>query len=267
MIDYKTIEVYINEEENLGLLYFNRPKSLNAFNYELVSEFCEALSNLAEQSLIKCLVISGKGSVFSVGGDIKEFEEANDPVKFMSKLAEKLHEGIHLIKNIGIPVIAAINGACFGAALGYACSCDLRYCNESARFGAAFTGIGLSPDSSTSFQLPRIVGQSLATEMILLNRVLNSEEAEYYRLVNKRFSSSENLVEMVKEIAVKLANGPFMAYRGSKQLLLDAFNNDLSTHLKNEAMSIKKCAGTYDFKEGINAFLEKRSPSFKKEED
>ena len=194
MIEYKYIEIEFFIKEGFAMLSFNRPHNLNAFNYDLISEFCDVLRTIIKEKSINCVIITGKGKAFSVGGDISEFKEYAYPAISMAKMAAKLHEGIRLIKSIKIPLIAAINGPCFGAALGYACSCDLRICNEKATFGAAFTGIGLSPDSSTSFHLPKIVGYSLASEMILLNRILNSQEAQRYGLVNKIILSEDSSV-------------------------------------------------------------------------
>lgn len=262
MINYKYIEIEYFKEKGYVILSFNRPNNMNAFNYTLTSEFCDALRTVIKENAINCVIITGKGKAFSVGGDIREFKEYADPVASMAKLAAKLHEGIRLIKSIQIPLVAAINGPCFGAALGYACSCDLRYCNEKATFGAAFIGIGLSPDSSTSFHLPKVVGYSLASEMILLNRILNSQEAQSYGLVNKSLSN-DNFIEDVKKIASQLGTGPSKALQASKNLIKKSYLNDLETHLEEEAKSIEKCAGTEGFLEGLNAFLEKRRPNFK----
>ena len=264
MINYKYIEIECFEENAFAIISFNRPHNLNALNYVLVSEFCDALKSILKEKTINCVILTGKGKAFSVGGDISEFKDYADPVVSMAKMAAKLHEGIRLIKCIKKPLIAAINGPCFGAALGYACSCDLRYCNEKATFGAAFTGIGLSPDSSTSFHLPKIVGFSLASEMILLNRILTSQEAQHYGLVNKVFFADDNFIEEVKKVASKLSKGPIEAFQASKTLIQNSYLNDLETHLDEEAKNIENCAGTEDFLEGLNAFLEKRIPNFKK---
>jgi len=263
MNDFKTIELEIKSENSFGIIYFNRPNARNAFNYELTSEFCECMRTISKYPSIKCLIITGIGKTFSVGGDIKEFDVAEDPVDYMAKLVSKLHEGIGLLKSQKFPIIAAINGACFGAALGYISSCDLRYCKKEATFGAAFTGIGLSPDSSTSFHLPKLIGLSLANEMILLNRILTSEEAEIHGLVNQVIKGNDFMFE-VQKIAIQVTEGSSNAYMLSKKLLNKSYLNRLDEHLEEEAKYIKKCAGTLDFKEGISAFLNKRKPSFNK---
>ena len=261
MSHYETIK--LNLEEGIAIITFSRAEKWNAFSYQLVSEFCLALNELLKNDAIRCLVITGEGKAFSVGGDINEFKEVKDTVKFMNKMANKLHEGIGLIKGLNFPTIAAINGPCFGAALGYVCACDLRYCLEGANFGAAFTGLGLSTDSSTSFFLPRIVGLSLATEMILLNKILSSQEAQSHGLISAVFQSKDSFLEDIKAIAVNLSTGPTIAFRSVKQLLDNSYHNNLDSHLEMETEKITNCAGTEDFQEGLNAFLEKRKPIFK----
>jgi len=265
MFKYENIKVEVNESNGIVTLYFNRPKSRNAFNFSLVSEFCLAINDLKSLKSLKCLIITGMGHNFSVGGDIKEFKEAEAPQEFMGKLADKLHEGIKLLKGLSFPSLAAINGPCFGASLGYACSCDIRICRDSANFGAAFAGIGLSPDSSTSYHLPKLVGLSLATEMILLNRTITAKEAKNFGLVSITVSNEKDFLSEAKKIALKLSQGPSIAYENVKYLLNMSYKNDLISHLKKEAEKIEICAGTEDFQEGINAFLEKRKPIFKGE--
>ena len=265
MFKYENIKVELNESNGIVTLYFNRPKSMNAFSFNLVSEFCLAMNDLKSLKSLKCLIITGMGQNFSVGGDIKEFKEAKDPQEFMGILADKLHEGIKLLKDLRVPSLAAINGPCFGASLGYACSCDIRICRDSAKFGAAFAGIGLSPDSSTSYYLPKLVGLSLATEMILLNRTITAHEAKNFGLVSMTISDEKDFLSEAKKIALKISQGPTIAYKNIKDLLNNSYKNDLISHLINESEKIKICAGTKDFQEGINAFLEKRKPIFKGE--
>ena len=265
MFKYENIKVELNESNTIGILYFNRPKSRNAFNFSLVSEFCLAVKDLNSLKSLKCFIITGMGKIFSVGGDIKEFKEAKDPQEFMGNLADKLHEGIKLLKDLRVPSLAAINGPCFGASLGYACSCDIRICCDSANFGAAFAGIGLSPDSSTSYYLPKLEGLSLATEMNLLNRTITAKDDKNFGLVSMTVSNEKDLLNEAKKIALKLSQGPSIAYQNIRDLLSLSYKNDLRSHLKHEAEKIKICAGTQDFQEGFNAFLEKRKSIFKGE--
>ena len=262
MPKFETIILEIEEHKRLAIIYFNRPKSLNALNYNMVREFCQALEVVSKMKSLRCLILTGIEKTFSVGGDINEFKNAVDPGVFMYRMANKLNEAVKLLKYLNIPLIAAINGLCFGAALGYACACDLRICHSEAKFGAAFTRIALSPDTSTSFHLPKIVGPSLAKEMILMNRILNSEEAVRYNLVSQIISADYDFLEEIKKLAVKLTKGAPIAIAKATELVNKSYLNNLEEHLELEKEYIKICADTEDFQEGLKAFLEKREPKF-----
>jgi len=262
MKDYENIRIELDSAYNYAILYLNRPNQLNALKHELADDLINALTDISNKNSIRTLIITGKGKAFCGGGDLFEFDKAEDPQKYLTILVGKLHEGLTLLKTMKIPSVAAINGACFGAGLGLACSCDLRICSENASFGSAFTRVGLSPDSSTTYHLPKIVGLSLANEMIFLNRILNAEEALKYNLVSRVITSEKPLLDEVKKVAIKLSRGAPIALSSSKKLVNASYSNDLSTHLKLEAEYIRISGGTDDFKEGVNAFLEKRKPNF-----
>lgn len=262
MVNYDNIEVEIDHSKNVAIVFLNRPDQYNAFNVKLMEDLIGAFNSISADNKIRCLILTGKGKAFSAGGDVVEFRNAEKPDEFMAKLVSKLHNGIKILKNMGILSIAAINGACYGAGLGYATACDFRISSENATFGCAFTKIGLSPDSSSTYYLPRLVGLSLANEMLFLNRNLNAEEALRFNLVNK-IINSERFMEEVKEFAVNISIGAPIAFSFTKSLLKDSFTDDLETHLDKEAEKIVITAGTDDFQEGLKGFFEKRTPDFK----
>lgn len=261
MKKYELIETEVDASNNIATIYMNRPNQLNAFNIQHVEELISAFNEISNDESIRCLVLSGRGKAFCAGGDVSEFQQAEKPVDFMNELASRLHEGIRVLKNMEILTIAAINGACFGAGLGYATACDFRISAKNATFGCAFTRIGLSPDSSSTFHLPKFVGLSLANEMLFLNRVLNAEEALKYDLVN-RVVSLEALAEETKKLAIEISHGAPLAFENTKRLLKESYYNNLETHLDREQEHIIKTAGTLDFQEGLKAFFEKRKPKF-----
>ena len=261
MTKFEDIDLEFDESNRIAIIYFNRTKQFNAFNIPLVNELITAFNKISSNDRIRCLVLTGRGKAFSAGGDVVEFKNAEKPDEFMASLVERLHQGIRDLKNMNIPSVAAINGACFGAGLGYAIACDFRISSELATFGCAFTKIGLSPDSSSTFHLPRLVGLGLANEMLFLNRVLNAEEALQFNLVNKLINSG-NFLEEVKNFAIEVSKGAPIAFSSTKNLLKDSYSNDLDTHLDQEAEKIVKAAGTDDFQEGLKAFFEKRDPDF-----
>jgi 2-(1,2-epoxy-1,2-dihydrophenyl)acetyl-CoA isomerase len=262
MTNNKSIEVEIDESDKIAIIYFNRPKQLNAFNIKFLDELISALNEISESSTIRCLILTGRGKAFCAGGDVVEFQKAEVPSEFMVEMASRLHKGIKTLKNMKQLTIAAINGACFGAGLGYATACDFRICSENATFGCAFTRIGLSPDSSSTFHLPKLIGLSIANEMFFFHRTLTAKEALEFNLVNKVVSSSL-FMEEVKKFSIELSLGASMAFAFTKKLLRESYTNDLETHLESEAEYIVKTAGTEDFKEGLKAFFEKRKPNFK----
>jgi len=262
MTNYKSIEVEIDESNKSAIIYFNRPKQLNAFNIEFLDELISAFNEISESITIRCLILTGRGKTFCAGGDVVEFQKTEVPDEFMAKMASRLHKGIKILKNMKQLTVAAINGACFGAGLGYASACDFRVSSENARFGCAFTRIGLSPDSSSTFHLPNLVGLSIANEMFFLHRILNAEEALQFNLVNK-VVSSEIFMEEVKKLSIELSLGAPIAFAFTKMLLKESYTNNLETHLDREGELIVKTAGTEDFQEGLKAFFEKRNPDFK----
>ncbi|MHA2180061.1 MAG: enoyl-CoA hydratase/isomerase family protein [Promethearchaeota archaeon] len=261
MNNFDLIELEIDETNNLAIVFFNRPGQFNAFNIKLVDELIIAFNEIANNNKIRCLILTGRGKAFCAGGDVDEFKKAEKPDEFMASLVKRLHQGIKILKDMKILSVAAINGACFGAGLGYATACDFRISSENATFGCAFTKIGLSPDSSSTFHLPRLVGVSLANEMLFLNRILKAEEALQFNLVNK-LVNSEMFMEEVKDFAINITKGAPIAFSFTKKLLKESYSNDLETHLDKEAESIIKAAGMDDFQEGLKAFFEKRTPDF-----
>ena len=262
MPNFESIELEIDESNNLAIVFFNRPNQYNAFNMNLIDELITALNNISDNRKVRCVVLTGRGKAFSAGGDVVEFRNAEKPDDFMAKLVSKLHKGIKILKNMDILSIAAINGACFGAGLGYAAACDFRISSENATFGCAFTKIGLSPDSSSTWHLPKLVGLSLANEMLFLNRVLNAEEALQFSLVNKIIKPEKQFIEEVKNFALEICQGSPIAFSYTKELIKESYTNDLEAHLEKEAEAIVKTAGTEDFQEGLKAFFEKRKPNF-----
>jgi 2-(1,2-epoxy-1,2-dihydrophenyl)acetyl-CoA isomerase len=263
MPNFELIELEIDEENNLAIVFLNRPDQYNAFNGKLMDELITAFNSISSDKRIKCLILTGKGRAFSAGGDVVAFKNADKPDEFMANLVSRLHKGIKILKNMEVISIAAINGACFGAGLGYATACDFRISSENATFGCAFTKIGLSPDSSSTWHLPKLVGLTLANEMLFLNRVLNAEEALQFNLVNQLINSEVNFIEEVKNYAKEICQGAPKAFSYTKNLIKESYTSDLETHLDKEAANIVKTAGTEDFQEGLKAFFEKRNPDFK----
>ncbi|MHA1804612.1 MAG: enoyl-CoA hydratase/isomerase family protein [Promethearchaeota archaeon] len=259
----ENILLEINDDKKYGIIYLNRPNQYNSLNYQIARELRTTLEKIRDDNYVNCLLITGKGKAFCSGGDLIEFRNTSDPQETISKIAHELHESIKIIYSIRIPVIAAINGACFGAGLGLASACDIRVCSRNATFGSAFTNVGLSPNSSTTYHLPRIIGIGLASDLILTNRILTAEEALKFHLVSRIIEPEEKFTEQIIEMATKISLGPPIAMALAKESLRKTFQNDLINQLELETKNVVKSSGTEDFKEGVNAFLEKRTPNYK----
>ena len=247
-----------------GVAVINMANGANKQNLE----FAKGLNQLFDEILIdteiySIIITSSDEKNFCQGIDIDWLMEKYEQKDFKSMKAfiYAMNDVFKRLLLMPVPVIAAINGHAFGNGAMLACACDFRFSSENATFGCAFTRIGLSPDSSTSFHLPKLVGLSLAYEMLFLNRTINAQEAFQYRLVNKIFSS-EGFMDEAKKVAIQLSYGAPIAFAFTKKLLNESFTNNLSSHLDREAEQIAITAETEDFQEGLRAFFEKRTPNF-----
>lgn len=260
MSEYDTI--ILEKIEKYVIIYLNRPQSLNSSNMQLAEDLHSCLQYISEDHDVKAILITGKGKAFCAGGDVSAFKNAKDPSVYMNELAEKFHAALKILKTITIPSLAVINGACFGAGLGIASACDLRICSANAKFGSAFTGIGLSPNSSLTYHLPKIVGLTLSKDMILTNRILTADEALQFNFVSRVYDSTDKLLSEAKRIAKKLSEIAPIPFKKARDMIESSFSNDYDTQIKTEIKNIVECAGTNDFQEGLRAFFEKRNPNF-----
>jgi len=259
---YETIEIEYIENKSIALLQLNRPEALNTLNFKLASDFVSAIEGIEKNKDIRAVIITGKGKGFSAGGDLAEFESAIEPGQFLYDLANTFHKGILAIRRMNTPVIAAVNGPCFGVGLSLAVCCDIRIASKKAKFCFAFTGVGISADSSLPYFLPKIVGLAKATEMAMFNSVLNAQEALDVQLVNKVVEAN-SLLDDAKIMAVKLSKMPTITLGKIKSLYNQCYSDSLEDHLDKELQYLKETAETEDFKEGCSAFFERRAPIFK----
>ena len=261
MVEYDTI--ILEELKQFLILYLNKPQTLNSLNIQLAEDLQTSLRYISKNQEFKAIVITGKGKAFCAGGDVSAFKNAKDPSAYVKDLAEKFHAALKILKTLNIPSLVAINGACFGAGLGIASACDLRVCSANAKFGSAFTGIGLSPNSSLTYHLPKILGLTLSKDLILTNRILTAEEALQFNFVSRVYDTPDTLLSESKRIAKKLSEGAPIALKKALNMLETSFSNDYDTQINTEIKNIVDCAGTNDFQEGLRAFFEKRNPNFK----
>jgi 2-(1,2-epoxy-1,2-dihydrophenyl)acetyl-CoA isomerase len=239
----------------------NRPKVYNAINTQLGQELYDAFKRVENDGNIGAVVLTGAGRGFCSGQDLTDRLAVDESLRLADSVRERYNLLISKMRALPIPVIAAVNGACAGAGFGLALACDLRFAATDAKFTMAFSKIGLVPDSGTSYFLPQLVGVGKALELAWTGDVFDAAEAERLSIVNRVFPA-ESLVEETMAFAEKLANGPRLAYRLTKELIVQNFTSSLPEALEREARYQDVAGASQDFREGVRAFSEKRPPSF-----
>jgi 2-(1,2-epoxy-1,2-dihydrophenyl)acetyl-CoA isomerase len=252
----------LDMHHHIATLTLNRPDVYNAVNVPLARECLEALTQVDEDPTVRCVVITGAGKAFCAGGDVKGFYDHLPEIgTHLKQLTHLLHGAMACIARMPKPVIAAVNGVVAGGGMGLMLACDLAYAVETATLTMAYTRIGANPDGSSTFWLPRLVGVRRALELIYTNRVLSAQEALAWGLLNG-VMAPERLLDEVYVVARQLAQGPTLAYARAKKLCLSSLNETLETQMENEARDIAESGKTADFREGIEAFMQKRAAVF-----
>ena len=250
------------QEGRVGIISFNRPKAANGLNAQTGQELRRAAKFCDSSDDIRAVVVTGSGRFFCAGGDIKEMSAHGDKIQGEIKnLADDLHMAISTFSRMKKPVIMAVNGMAAGAGFSLAISGDIVLASEAAGFTMAYTKAGLSPDGSSSYFLPRLVGLRRAQELMFTNRTLSAQEALDWGLVTQ-VVKAEDLISSAVEIAQNLAAGAAGSNAAVKTLLLSSFNNSLETQMEIEGRMIAANAASPDGREGIAAFVEKRPPKF-----
>ncbi len=260
-MEYKGL--IVETRDHVTTITLNRPERYNVIDLQLAQELMEAVLTCSEDPGVRALVITGAGSVFSGGGNVKEFGERLETIsRYLRELTTLLHTTISRICRMPKPVLAAVNGVAAGGGMSLALACDLVVAAESARFTMAYAGIGVTPDGSSSYFLPRLVGLKRAFELFYTNRTLTAREAEAWGLVNKVIPDAD-FKTAVDELASQLVKGPTLAFGRAKRLLHLGSLESLETQMEHESELIALSGTTEDFHEGVKAFLEKRKASFR----
>ncbi|MEW6128397.1 MAG: enoyl-CoA hydratase [Acidobacteriota bacterium] len=254
-------KLLVSLENGIKRITFNRPERRNAADNETLALLRQAIQESAEDES-KVIILTGSGDSFCAGADLQSSENFNlREIDVTKLLRENTNPTVVAMRELNKPIIARVHGAAAGVGCNYALACDLIIASDEARFGQVFVKIGLAPDGGGSFFLPRTVGYAKAFELIATGELLSAEDALNLGLINRVVPLSE-LDRTVNELATRLAAAPSVALAKIKQELNYAMNHTLAEALDNEAVNQADCFRSQDFKEGVQAFLEKRKANF-----
>ena len=258
---FETID--LEQQGAVATLRFNRPAHYNALSLQMSQELLQAALHLRANATVRALVITGTGKAFHAGGDIKAFLEEGDGVAdYVRRALTNFHAFLIELHRAPWPVITAVNGVAAGAGFSLALAGDLCMASEEAGFTVAYSRIGASPDGGMSHFLTRAIGPRRAYALYLSNRVLTAREALDWGIVHEVVPAAE-LSERAAQLAASLADGPTLAYSRAKELIHQALDHSLETQLTREAERIVASSRSEYFREGIQAFVEKRPAHFR----
>ncbi len=255
--------INFNIENGVGIITLNRPDKFNSFVRQMALDLQARLDECEANAAVRAIYLTGEGKAFCAGQDLAEAIDPNQTE--LDKIVEEHYNPIiERIRRIEKPIVCGVNGVAAGAGANLALACDITVAAESAAFIQAFSKIGLIPDSGGTFYLPRLIGMQKATALMFLGDKVMAEEAEQLGMIYKVFPDG-NLQEEALKIAQKLAKMPTKGIGLTKRLLNKSYSNNLTQQLALENTIQTEAGNTYDYKEGVNAFLEKRKPNFKGE--
>jgi len=260
-------DLLVEKNNHIATLTFDRPKARNALSTDMRNNLRDTLAELELDDDIRCLVLKGSGEHFMAGGDVKRMLEylEETPEKIRADCIQRIHD-LHPImftmRRMPKPIIASVEGAAAGAGVSMALACDLVIASDSAFFTLAYVNIGTSPDGSASFNLPRAVGIKKAMEIAMLGDRFDAQTAKDIGMINFVVPHAD-LASETEKLATRLANGPTKVYGNTKRLLYSSLENSWESQLQLEGETFGDCAARNDFREGVNAFNEKRKPNFK----
>ena len=255
--------IEINIEDQVCIIKLNRPKVFNSFNKEMALELQEILDNCEKNPAVRSILLTAKGKAFCAGQDLQELTDPNGP-KLSDIVREHYNPIIKRIRSIEKPIVCAVNGVAAGAGANIALACDITIAGESVAFIQAFSKIGLIPDSGGTFFLPRSIGMQKAIALMMLADKVMAADAEKMGMIYKA-CADESLMEETLKVAKKLATLPTIGLGLTKRALNKSITNDLTAQLALEDALQTAAGKTYDYNEGVAAFLEKRKPKFKGE--
>jgi 2-(1,2-epoxy-1,2-dihydrophenyl)acetyl-CoA isomerase len=257
---YETIRYEV--QDAVATITLSRAEAYNALNLALGRDLFHAVIEADEDRAVRCVVVTGAGKAFCAGGDVKDFHDSAGRVGILIKeLTTYLHGAVSRLCRTAKPVVMAVNGIAAGGGMSLALAGDLVVAAESAKFAMAYSRIAASPDGSSSYFLPRMIGLRRALELHYTNRVLSAREALDWGLVNRVHPDAE-FPSAVSALAKELVQGPTLAFGRAKLLFHQSTQESLETQMELEAQAIAASGHTEDFKNGVAAFARKQQPTF-----
>ncbi|MFN5886895.1 MAG: enoyl-CoA hydratase-related protein [Flavobacteriales bacterium] len=254
------MEIHLEINDGIARITLNRPEVYNSFNRSMALQLQEALADVATNALVRAVVLTGSGKAFSAGQDLGEAVAPDGP-GLERILKEHYNPIIRSIVALEKPVIALVNGVAAGAGANIALACDIVIAHEQASFIQAFSKIGLIPDSGGTYFLPRLIGSQKALALMMTGGKVSAKEAEALNMIYKAVEA-ETYETFTADFVSKLALMPTRALALTKKAVQESWNNTLSEQLNLELALQVEAGNTEDFKEGVQAFLDKRKPNF-----
>ncbi|WP_175949699.1 2-(1,2-epoxy-1,2-dihydrophenyl)acetyl-CoA isomerase PaaG [Burkholderia vietnamiensis] len=260
-MSYDAIQLELDRAANVATVTLNRPDKLNSFTRAMHRELQSALDEV-EKAGARALILTGAGRGFCAGQDLADLDFTPGASTDLGALIdEHFNPLIRRLQRMPIPVIAAVNGTAAGAGANLALACDLVFAARSSSFIQAFVKIGLVPDSGGTWFLPQRIGMARALGLALTGDKLGAEQAEQWGLI-WRAVDDDTLAASVRQVANQLAQHPTLAIASIKQSMRDSISNTLDQQLDVERDLQRKLGQSYDYSEGVKAFIEKRAPRF-----
>jgi 2-(1,2-epoxy-1,2-dihydrophenyl)acetyl-CoA isomerase len=249
--------------DSVATVTLNRPDAMNALDTELKSALRDTLAAVAEDPAVRAVVLTGTGRAFCVGQDLAEHAHNldADPASVWSTVPEHYTPIAATLATMPKPVVAALNGTAAGAGAAFSFACDFRIAADTTKITMAFSAVGLSADSGSSWSLPRLVGMAKAKELLMLPRTVTAQEALDLGLVTE-VVPAEQVAARAGELAARLAAGPTVAYGAIRRSLAYSAGHDLSESLAVEQQMMELTGSTQDHRGAVTAFLGKEQPSF-----
>lgn len=259
--------VLYEKDGHVVTLTLNRPDELNAFSDKgMIDAFIAAIERLKADKDVRAVVLTGAGDAFSAGGNVKHMRDRTDmfqggPAEIREAYLSNILRVPPLFYGLDIPTIAAVNGKCYGAAVDLVCMCDIRIGSINAEFGLPFVKIGIAPGDGAAWFLPRVVGHSVASELLLTGDPVDANRAREIGLIG-RVLPKNDLLEEAKQLAHRISSRAPIAVKLTKRLIREGQHQSLNTHLEMCAAYQAIAHKTDDHREALDAFFEKRTPNF-----